>query len=312
MINIVIVGSFSAINRHSNALGGIHDVRITGRWITDGDREVVIDMESGHPCTSPDRVIGIADAIIVAESGSFCSQVIIAALRKARHVFLYPASLRSVNEANQLLKLAREANVILKAGKTGYVNTAMLLQSIPHLSDINMVDLQHSRNIAESWPDGISGALLADLEIISSLISARIISIKAKGMSMISPEPEIINARLEFDNGCAVNYNCNLVSAQTEFRITLVLKNRILKYDFISGDLTNWHLQQLNPHDNNPISIESVRIENDDSLPSEIIEFISLIRSGQAFLSFNDNGFEPYLLTDRIMDRVMKTLVRCS
>jgi predicted dehydrogenase len=312
MINLAIVGNFSAVNRHADALGDIHDIRITGRWVTDSERETAIDVDAGLTCTSPEMIIDNADAIIVAENGAFCSRLIIAALRKARHVFLYPASLDSVNDANQLLKLAREANVILKAGKTGCVNTSMLLQAIPLLSDISMVDLHHYRNISESSPHGISGALLADLEIVSSLIGARIISIKAKGMSMISNEPEIINARLEYDNGCAVNYNCNLVAAQTEFRITLVLKNRILKYDFISGELTNWHVHPLNPHENNPISIESVKIENGDSLPAELNEFITLIRSGQPFLSVNENGFEPFLLTDRIMDRVMKTLVRCT
>jgi len=71
-------------------------------------------------------------------------------------------------------------------------------------------------------------------------------------------------------------------------------------------------VQQLTPHDNHPVSMESVRIVNGDSLTEELSEFFSLIGSGQPFLSGNDNGFEPFLLTDRIMDRVMKTLVRCT
>jgi hypothetical protein len=157
----------------------------------------------------------------------------------------------------------------------------------------------------------MSEALLADLEVINSLVKARVISIKAKGLCMLSSQPDIVNARLEFDNGCAVNYNCNLVAAHNEFRGTLVLKNRILKHDFLSGEIISWFVQQQSSVLKSPFFIESVRVENSDSLTGELSEFFDLIRSGPAFLSMNDNGFEAYMLRDRILDKVMKTLVRC-
>jgi hypothetical protein len=61
-----------------------------------------------------------------------------------------------------------------------------------------------------------------------------------------------------------------------------------------------------------PFLLENMRIEKTDSLTGELADFFDLIRSGPAFLSMNDNGFEPYMLTDRILEKVMKTLVRCT
>jgi hypothetical protein len=108
-----------------------------------------------------------------------------------------------------------------------------------------------------------------------------------------------------------VNYNCNLVAARNEFLGTVVLKNRILKHDFISGELTSWFLQHTTGL-KDPIFIESVRVENTDALTRELTDFITQIVSGPAFLSINENSFEPFVLAERILEKVMKTLVRCS
>jgi hypothetical protein len=311
MINVVIVGSLLAIKRHADALKDFHDIRITGQWISEGEQDTAMDLEQGMICTLPEKILENADAAIITNEGNFCSQVVITALRNAKHVFLYPCVLQSVNEATLLIKMAREANVIFKAGKTGSMNTSILFQALPRHSEIIMADLQHSHPITDNGHDGISGAMLPDLDIICSLINTRVTSIKAKGMGMISPLPEILNARLEFDNGCMVNYNCSLVAAQPEFRMNLVMKNRILKYDFLTGELISWFVQQTDQPTSNPIFIESAHIITGDSLVPELTDFIDLIVSGPAFLSINDNGLESYLLADRIMDKVMKTIVRC-
>ncbi len=314
MLNVGIVGSLAAIERHAHALGRIQDVRITGRWITDGEQGSATEAETGITCMTPSQVTGNADALIIAAAGEFCGQVAISALRSARHVFLYPRVIGSVAEATQLIKLAREANVILRAGRTGTENIKNLLRALPDVKEISMIELQHDYQARMNHTPvrTMFDALLADLEVINSLVKARVISMKAKGMCMQASETDIVSARLEFDNGCAVNYTCNLVAAQNGFTATLILKNRILKYNFSTGELSSWFVQHQTPPVKTPFFLENMHVEKSDPLTGELVDFIELIRSGPVFLSMNDNGFEPYMLTDRILEKVMKTLVRCS
>ena len=304
----------AAIEKHANALARMQDIRISGQWITFGEQSSATDAETGNPCMSPSQVISNTDALIIAAGGSFCEQVAISALRSARHVFLYPYIVQSVAEVIQLIKLSREANVILRAGKTGTDNIKNLLRALPDITEINMIELQHDYQASgnHGGARNMFDALLADLEVINSLVKARVNSIKAKGLCMLASEADIVSARLEFDNGCAVNYNCNLVAAQNAFTGTLVMKNRILKYNFTTGDLSSWFVQHQNAPVRTPFFLENMRVEKTDSLTGELADFVDLIRSGPAFLSMNDNGFEPYMLTDRILEKVMKTLVRCS
>jgi hypothetical protein len=311
MIKVGIVGSFSAINTHVNALGKIHDILITGRWFTNDSQESVHNPETSSEYKNPENLLENSDVLIITEAGGFCFRLAVSALRMARHVFVYPAIVGSANEASQLIKLAREANVVLKAGKTGRTDIRGLLQAIYDHSGISMIELQHYHKLSASGKqNSISEALLADLEVINSLIYKRIVSIKAKGLSMLNSYPEIINARFEFDNGCAVNYTCNLVAAHNKFLATIVLKNRILEYNFITHKLTSWLVHPTNNNEENPILIESLHIATSDSLSNELADFINLIQTRPALISQNENGFEPYFMADRILEKVKKTFIQ--
>lgn len=313
MINVAIVGSTSAIIRHTHALGKLQDIRITDRWISSGSQEYATNPHTDSTCTNPDLILENADVFILTDPGLFNNRLAFAALRKARHIFLHPFVVQSVDEAYQLIKLSREANVIAKCGRIGNTSMLGLRRTLPDRDVISMVELQHYRKIDETGnPGNVFAALLSDMEIINDLVHARIISLKAKGLCMLSSEPEIINARLEFDNGCAVNFNSNLVAAQNECYMTLVVKNRILKYNFLTHQFTGWHLNRTSNQNESPIFIESILVEQSDPLLDDLSDFFSLIHSGPAFLSMNDSGFESYVLTDRILEKVMKTLVQCT
>jgi hypothetical protein len=310
MINVSITGSLSSIHRHLDVFSKIQDVCITGKWISSGSQESAFEADNGLTCAEPKSILEKTDALIITDGGSFSNRLAIAALRNAKHVFLYPSVIRSLSEVNQLIKLAREANVLLKCGNTGVDGITGLINVIQDIDAINMIELQHYHNISNSCKSAkISEVLLSDMEIISSLIHSRNTSIKAKGLCMLTSQPEIINARLEFDNGCVVNYNCNLVSAQNELLISIILKNRIIKYNFLTNELTGWHLQHTISQSESPIFMDNFRIERTDTLFNSLSEFFQLIKTGPAFLSVNDSGFEPVILTDRILEKVMKTLI---
>lgn len=310
MINVGIAGSSSAITRHTSALSKMLDVRITGRWITGISKDFAVDMESEKVCNDSEIIIGKADVIIITDSSNFGNRLATVSLRKGRHVFLYPSVIHSINEVYQLIKLAREANVILKCGRTGETGIHGLLHALPNIEAIGLIELQHCTKIDTTGSHGMAETLLADIEIVNCLIHARNISIKAKGLSMLSSQPDIINARLEFDNGCAVNYYCNTVALQDEYFITIALKDSVLKYDLLTNKLAGWYLQPAINQNENPIFVENIQVERTDDHYDDLSGFFKLIRSGPAFLSIYDNGFESIVLADRVLEKVVKTLIQ--
>lgn len=311
MINVGIAGALPTINRHTYVLSKIHDVRITGTWITSDQGDSVFNMESGITCTDPGTIIGRAEAMIIADKSGLSNRLATYALKKAKHVLVYPPAITSVNEVNALIKLAREANVILKCGRAGNAGYSGLVKAISDNKSVNLIDFHHSiKLLQENRQNLLFNHLLADIEIMNSLNRARNTSIRVKGHNLLSSRPEVINARLEFDNGSAVNYYCNLLALQNDHHITIVLKDSFLKYDFITCELSRWSLKPAFIQNENPIFIEKTKVEQNDNLDDDLMLFFSLIRSGSAFLSIYDNGFEPMVMADRIHERVIKTLVQ--
>jgi hypothetical protein len=256
-----------------------------------------------------ERILDKIDVLIITDSGKAYNQLATLALRKARHVFLYPAVLSSINEVYQLIKLAREANVILKCGRTGKESIHGLLNYISDPAAIGIIEYQHVLKI-DQFETPLPETILGDMEKVLKLIKARNTSIKAKGLSMISGKADVISARMEFDNGSAVNYYCNTVGTHNEHNITILLKDGIIKYNLLRNELSGWYLKRISDPGEHPVFMESICIEQTDYLVDDLYAFFNLTQSGPAFLSIYDNGFESFVLTDRILEKVMKTMVQ--
>lgn len=307
-MKVGIAGSFSAVNRHVCVLEKIKDVAIAGRWSVNGQSDHAIEIDTGR-VLKPEKIVEQSEVLIITDPGDFYYNLAILALRNARHVFLYTPVMRTITEAFQLIKLGNEANVILKCGRTGGCGINELIRHIPDLRQICMIEFQHSIKIQDG-NSALYDLILADMEIINRLVHARNTSLKTKGISMIANKPDVINARLEFDNGTAVNYYCNTVSTRNEHVLTILLKDRMLNYNLLNNEISGWYINRTSDNSGIPIFMENTRVELTDYLFDDLSAFIGLIKSGPAFLSIYENGFESFVLADRILEKVSKTLVQ--
>lgn len=310
-MNVGIIGSDSFMNKHIRALNNIKDVSITGRYFAGKKENDSENLDQVLDFGDPYELLDHADALIITDRGSLDSTLVVKALKRSKHIFLYPTTVCSVNEAMEFVKLAHEANAILRIGNMGCYNLKGLLKMIPDIPGIKFIELHFYKSIAKSQPvNPIFEALLITTQIINSLVKSQILSVKAKGLMMLSNKPEIINSRLEYDNGCAVNITCNVVAAKDDFQGTIVLKDRCMKYDFISRKLTSWNIKQARENNGSPLHIDQIEIAKHDIIFEEIEGFIHAAISGHKHHETNDNGFEPLFLTDRILEKVNKSVIQ--
>lgn len=310
-MNVGIIGSGINLNRHVRILRKIQDVRIVGHCSSCVSQKNLPGSNDLDHYPDPDSLIDDSDVMIVADSGYLNYKLVVKTLRKAKHVFLYPTVVRSANDAMQLVKLAREANALLKAGNVGSINLKGLHGMITDVSGIKFIELHYYKSIRQSSSaDSIPEALLINTQVVHSLVKSPVLSVKAKGLSMLSVKPEIVNARLDYNNGCAVNLTCNTVAARDDFESTIVLKDKCIKYDFISHTLTTWKIQHKISHKDSPLIIDNVEIEHTDPLFDELSGFILSAGSGSRHQTDNECGFEPFMLAERILEKVRKSVIQ--
>ena len=54
--------------------------------------------------------------------------------------------------------------------------------------------------------------MIHDIDVLLSVVDAKVKTVSASGVAVISNTPDIANARIEFENGCVANLTASRIS----------------------------------------------------------------------------------------------------
>ncbi len=156
------------------------------------------------------------------------------ALKKGKHVFVEKPLANTMDEARELVKLAKESNVKFQVGHVERFNPAFLA-----LKDhaLNPMFIEVHR-LAQFNPRGtdvsvILDLMIHDIDIILHLVKSNVSYISANGVAVMSDTPDIANVRIEFDNGCVANLTSSRISLKKMRKTRLFQKDAYIGIDFL-------------------------------------------------------------------------------
>ncbi len=156
-----------------------------------------------------------------------------AALKKTKHIFVEKPLANSVHEAKYIMALVHEANVKAQVGHVERFNPAFL--AISHM-DLQPMFIE-SHRLATFNPRGtdvsvVLDLMIHDIDLVLHLVRSNVKKISASGVSVISNQPDIANARLEFANGCVANLTASRMSMKTMRKMRLFQRDAYIAVDF--------------------------------------------------------------------------------
>jgi len=204
-------------------------------------------------------------------------------LRAGKHVLLEKPMTTTLDEANELIVLAKENDCILQIGHLERFNPAILaLENI--LSQATFIE---SHRVAPFNPRGadvnvILDLMIHDIDIILDIVDADVTGIDAKGVAVLSNDIDIANVRIKFSNGCVANVTASRAGMKSE------RKMRVFQHDaYISVDFQNKKVgihrkgdDEQFPGVANIVSQEH-EFEQGDALKSEIESFLDCIANNK-------------------------------
>lgn len=151
-----------------------------------------------------------------------------------KHVFIEKPLTETVEQAEQLLHLAKAKNVKVQVGHVERFNPAML--AIKDVA-LNPMFIEAHR-LAMFNPRGtdvsvVLDLMIHDLDIVLSLVKSPVKQISASGVSIVSTTPDIANARIEFENGCVANITASRISMKNMRKIRVFQKDAYVSLDFM-------------------------------------------------------------------------------
>ena len=156
------------------------------------------------------------------------------ALLKRKHVFIEKPIVATPDEANALKVLADEAGVKVQVGHVERFNPAFIAAE-PFISSPLFVE---AHRLAIFNPRGtdvpvVLDLMVHDLDILLSIVKSPVSHISANGVSIVSPTPDITNARIEFENGTVANLTASRLSMKNMRKTRIFQRDAYITIDFL-------------------------------------------------------------------------------
>ncbi len=221
------------------------------------------------------------EAVSVVVPTSMHFEIARKALKSGIHVLIEKPVTTTVNEAEQLLRIAAESDLVLQVGHIERFNSAvqyiskiihepLFLQSrrlgpySPRISDVGVVlDL-----------------MIHDIDIILSLVRSEITGISATGRCIRSDHEDIASAQISFANGSMAHILVSRVSERRLRQLEIMEPERYVTIDYETQDVS---INRCVRQNNNSLVevIEHPVFPKSEPLKLELQHFVTCVREGK-------------------------------
>ena len=203
------------------------------------------------------------------------------ALENGLHIFLEKPITATVEEANELVSLAKAKGLLGMVGQVERFNPALMAAS-PYIKNPMFIE---THRLAEFNPRGTDVSVVLDLMIhdidaILSVVQSKVIDVQATGVSIISETPDIANARLRFENGCVANLTASRISMKTMRKSRFFQRDAYVSVDFFEKKTEVVRMKNVPESDEDFAMI----LENAEGVKKQIFFDNPEVKEGNAIL----------------------------
>jgi predicted dehydrogenase len=195
---------------------------------------------------SIDELLTKVKAVSIAATTSAHHEVAKKCFEKNIHVFVEKPITATIEQGEELVKIANEKRLKFQVGHIERFNPGLLsLESF--ISDPMFIQ---SDRLAQFNPRGTDVAVVLDLmihdiDIILSFIKSDVKQIDANGVAVVSDHIDIANARIQFENGAVANVTASRISQKKMRKMRIFQKDHYISLDFITGVSEVYRLQAI-------------------------------------------------------------------
>ncbi|MCW8877697.1 MAG: Gfo/Idh/MocA family oxidoreductase [Kangiellaceae bacterium] len=263
--------------------------------VVDADQETANTIAAEHQVeglTDYKSLLGKVDAVSIAAPTSLHFKIAKDFLENGSHVLIEKPITVTVEEADKLIAIASANNLLIQVGFLERFNAAILKMD----KVLTQPMFIESHRLAPFNPRAtdvnvVLDLMIHDIDIILNIIKSDLKSISASGAPVITNSSDIVNARLEFENGCVANVTASRVSMKTERKMRLFQQDGCVTIDFQNRELGVYKKSdQVDEHGIPQITVNKDSYENNDALMTEIIAFLNSIETKSPTLVTGEDG----------------------
>lgn len=192
------------------------------------------------------------------------------------HTFIEKPMTINLEQADELIELAREKDLKLQVGHVERFNSAFM--AIKHFARDPLFIECHRLN---QFPNRsldigvVMDLMIHDIDIILGLTEGGIKEFHAVGINVLTEMEDIASVRLVLNNGCVCNLTASRVSDEVMRKIRIFLKDTYISLDYIKQEAF------IYKKNNGMILKHALPIEKEEPLKKEIESFVECVRDNK-------------------------------
>ena len=323
MLKIGVLGAGHLGKIHNNCIKQIENYELVGFYDPMEETARKVESEMNVKCfESIDSLINAVDVVDIVTPTIQHFACASKALQRSKHVFIEKPIVATPEEANALIKLADEAKVKVQVGHVERFNPAFIAAE-PFIKAPMFIE---AHRLALFNPRGtdvpvVLDLMVHDLDILLSIVKSPVTHISASGISIVSPTPDITNARIEFENGTVANLTTSRISMKNMRKTRIFQRDAYITVDFLDKvcEIVRIHdeVDTTNPFamtidlangDEKQITIEKPEITPINAIKTELESFYNAIIHNTMPAVTIEDGVKVLKLAYQILESVDKSI----
>lgn len=281
-LKCAVIGTGYLGKFHAQKYANLPECELVAVVDTNAETALNIAMEHGtQGLTDYAPLLGNVDAASIVVPTTLHYQVAKDFLNAGAHVLIEKPITTTVEQADELIAIAKEKNLILQVGHLERFNPAVLALD----KDEKPLFIESHRlspfNPRANDVSVVLDLMIHDIDIILALVNSEVVKIDASGTAVLTKGTDIANARLTFKNGCVANVTASRISMKLERKMRLFRPSSYASVDFQNRILQKYRTGDKEMFPGVPeILSEEATFETSDALLAEIEQFVECIKTG--------------------------------
>ena len=290
-----VVGAGHIGNYHAQQIQNIKHVVLQGIYdISETRAQKVATKYQTLAFQSLQETIKQCNVITIATPAHSHFKIAIQALKRGCHVFIEKPITTNLQDADDIIALAKEKNLLVQVGHIERFNPAFirLLQN-KHLSKTPFIESERLApfNLRGLDVNVILDLMVHDIDLILHIKQCSIKTVQAIGIKVLSKTVDLANARIVFEDSSVANLTASRISDTTVRKLRIFNKQQYFSVDLQNHNISCYAVQSKQPKQNNKKLIFSSNnkfiVHTHENLPKknalyqELVSFIASIQEAK-------------------------------
>ncbi len=252
-----------------------------------------------HPFTDHRDLLDLVDAVSVVVPTKFHYRVAKDFLLRGVHTLIEKPITTTLQEADELLKLAKAKNLALWVGHVERFNSAIRalkeLAKQPRFIEVHRLGPFDPR-ITDIGV--VLDLMIHDLDIVLDLVDSGIEELDAIGARILSKHEDIANVRIRFKNGCCCNLTASRLTRERMRKIRIFQEDAYISLDYLRQSA------RIHRKIGSKIVTSRINIKKEEPLRGELEEFVNCILKKTATLPIDQEARDALEIALKIVDKI--------